>query len=256
MKNENGKMEQMTLFPFSPDSWCGKTCREPSHPQGAEISGPYSKKRAGSPTAPCLFLDLRPGGGNLLGPYWERDSPSLGASWTLNTGESPRDARESFLSQILEDTPLPKYYLSRKACLGILRRAAERGKGLPPQLKDALELQAVRPKTMPHASRLAAARVRLVFFMGCLLSFLKNTSRTAAGKNTPVKSGYFFIIQLFCKKYSPAFTKGKRVCYNTRGRAPNALPWAADLLPGYPYIRKGTEPYGKRKNRAHQCAGS
>mgnify|MGYP000056641302 CR=1 FL=1 len=40
------------------------------------------------------------------------------------------------------------------------------------------------------------------------------------------------------------------MCYNTRGRAPNALPWAADLLPGYPYIRKGTEPYGKRKNRA------
>gem|GEM_PF-89717 len=44
------------------------------------------------------------------------------------------------------------------------------------------------------------------------------------------------------------------MCYNTRGRAPNALPWAADLLPGYPYIRKGTEPYGKRKNRAHQRA--
>ena len=37
------------------------------------------------------------------------------------------------------------------------------------------------------------------------------------------------------------------MCYNTRGRAPNALPWAADLVPGYPYIRKGTEPYGKRK---------
>ena len=34
------------------------------------------------------------------------------------------------------------------------------------------------------------------------------------------------------------------------------LMMAADLLPGYPYIRKGTEPYGKRKNRAHQCAGS
>lgn len=30
------------------------------------------------------------------------------------------------------------------------------------------------------------------------------------------------------------------MCYNTHGRAPNALPWAADLLPGYPYIRKGT----------------
>ena len=32
--------------------------------------------------------------------------------------------------------------------------------------------------------------------------------------------------------------------------------FALHLLPGYPYIRKGTEPYGKRKNRAHQCAGS
>ena len=46
------------------------------------------------------------------------------------------------MSQILEDAPPPKYYLSRKACLGILRRAEERGKSLPPQLKEALELQA------------------------------------------------------------------------------------------------------------------
>ena len=28
------------------------------------------------------------------------------------------------------------------------------------------------------------------------------------------------------------------------------------LLYTSPYIRKGTEPYGNRKNRAHQCAGS
>ena len=81
-------------------------------------------------------------------------------------------------------------------------------------------------------------------------------SESTVPDDATAESGYFSIIQLFCKKYSPAFTKGKRVCYNTRGRAPNALPWAADLLPGYPYIRKGTEPYGKRKNRAHQCAGS
>lgn len=38
--------------------------------------------------------------------------------------------------------PHPKYYLTRKACLGILRRSAERGKELPPQLKEALEAQA------------------------------------------------------------------------------------------------------------------
>ncbi len=44
--------------------------------------------------------------------------------------------------QILEEHPHPKYYLTRKACLGILRRAAERGKELPLQLKEALEVQA------------------------------------------------------------------------------------------------------------------
>ena len=140
MKNGNEPMEQMSLF--VPGSWCGKTSLEPSPPQTGKTSGQCSKKPAGSPTATCLFLDLRPGGGNLLGPYWETDSLSLGASWTLNTGESPREEKGSSLSQILEDTPHPKYYLSRRACLGILRRAEERGKSLPPQLKEALELQA------------------------------------------------------------------------------------------------------------------
>ncbi len=140
MKNGSESMEQLSLF--VPGSWCGKTSQEPSPLQMERTSGRCLKKPAGSPTAPYLYLDLRPGGGNLLGPYWETDSPSLGASWTLNTGESPRDARESSLSQILEDTPPPKYYLSRRACLGILRWAKERGKALPPQLKEALELQA------------------------------------------------------------------------------------------------------------------
>ena len=36
----------------------------------------------------------------------------------------------------------PKYYLSPRACLGILRRASERGKQLPEVLKIALERQA------------------------------------------------------------------------------------------------------------------
>ena len=60
----------------------------------------------------------------------------------LNTGVSPREDLVSSLSQILEDSPPRKYYLSRKACLGILRRARERGKPLPPQLEAALKAQA------------------------------------------------------------------------------------------------------------------
>ena len=60
----------------------------------------------------------------------------------LNTGVSPSAAKESSLSQILQDDPPRKYYLSKTACLGILRRAEARGKELPPQLRDALILQA------------------------------------------------------------------------------------------------------------------
>jgi hypothetical protein len=43
------------------------------------------------------------------------------------------------LSQILEANAPEKYYLSPKACAGILRRAEKRGKELPPMLKEALE---------------------------------------------------------------------------------------------------------------------
>lgn len=90
-----------------------------------------------------MSLDLTPGHGNLLGEsYWEILSPWLGGSWTLNTGVSPREGRACSLSQILEDSPPRKYYLSRKACLGILRRARERGKPLPSQLEAALNAQA------------------------------------------------------------------------------------------------------------------
>lgn len=69
---------------------------------------------------------------------------SHGASSTRNIGECPNVAVESFLSQILqpmEDVP-EKYYLSARACLGILRRAKKRGKELPEELRIALERQA------------------------------------------------------------------------------------------------------------------
>jgi hypothetical protein len=90
-----------------------------------------------------MSLDLTPGAGNLLGEsYWEILSPWRGDALMLNTGVSPREEKESFLSQILEPSPLRKYYLTQTACLGILRRARERGKELPAQLKAALEIQA------------------------------------------------------------------------------------------------------------------
>ena len=94
-----------------------------------------------------MLLDLRPDAGNMLGPYWEYDPAWLGQSGRLNTSACPKGAIESSLSQILQGTVPSKYYLSRTACRGILQRAKERGKPLPPQLELALKLQAriIRP---------------------------------------------------------------------------------------------------------------
>lgn len=133
---------QITLF--APDSWCGKTSPAPSPAaqKRARTSASSLKRSAALKTVPYLFLDLRPGHGNLLGPYWALISPWRGDASTLNTGVSPRDARESSLWQILQEIVPRKYYLTPTACLGILRRAKERGKELPPQLKTALMMQA------------------------------------------------------------------------------------------------------------------
>lgn len=56
-----------------------------------------------------------------------------------NFGEFPSVAAESTLSQILQVDAPEKYYLSARACQGILNRAERRGKELPKMLKDALE---------------------------------------------------------------------------------------------------------------------
>lgn len=61
-----------------------------------------------------------------------------------NTGESPNAAVESTLSSILQVNVPETYYLSARACEGILRRAERRGKQLPAILKEALEQQIAR----------------------------------------------------------------------------------------------------------------
>lgn len=86
-----------------------------------------------------LSLDLR-GGADGAKPelFAETDGAWLGDSSTLNIGESPSVARESLLSQTLEVNAPERYYLSARACQGILIRASRRGKSLPELLKTAL----------------------------------------------------------------------------------------------------------------------
>jgi len=120
--------------------------REPSPAASrkARTSGSSSKNSSELSSIPFMSLDLTPGAGNLLDEfYWEILSPWRGGCWILNTGPAPRSgAAGSTLWSIMEERPHPRYFLTRKACAGIIRRASERGKPLPPQLQQALEIQA------------------------------------------------------------------------------------------------------------------
>ena len=78
---------------------------------------------------PYLYLDLSPGHVDLFGNhYWELRSPYREGKPPLNTGPAPREPIHRSLSEILESDPDAGYYLSLRACMGILRRAEERGK--------------------------------------------------------------------------------------------------------------------------------
>ena len=118
----------------------GKMLRVHIPPTTERTSGQSSKKSAKSKNQIYLFLNLRNDGQNQA-KYWEKISLSHGELSMLNTGESPSVENASTLSQILQDSVPEAYYLSPKACLGILRRALERGKELPAVLKKALEQQ-------------------------------------------------------------------------------------------------------------------
>ena len=122
------------------DTLFGKTSLEPSHQTKEKISDVSLKASATSRMKPYQFLRLI--SGNKQEVLWENISPLPGECLTLNTGEFPNEENASSLSQILQVGVPEKYYLSQKACLGILKRASARGKELPATLQTALERQA------------------------------------------------------------------------------------------------------------------
>lgn len=123
---------QLSLF--------GKMCPEHSVPTEEKISEPCWKNLPAWNNQTLQFLDLRVGGADGAKPEQspETDGLWLGDSLTLNIGESPNAERESLLSWILEGNVPQKYYLSARACQGILTRASRRGKPLPEVLRQAL----------------------------------------------------------------------------------------------------------------------
>ena len=135
--------DQVSLF--DQDTSAGRTYQAASAQarRTGRISGLSWRKLLDYIAPDYQFLDLSSDAGNLLGQYeWTTRSALHGGCWLRNTGPSPRDAIESFLSQILQAHPPKKYYLTTAACLGILRRAEERGKPLPKALDTALRIQA------------------------------------------------------------------------------------------------------------------
>ena len=125
--------------------------------EAAEGAGAPPKRRPGKldselVSIPYFHLDLVSGSVDLFGQrHWELRSPWRKGKRPLNTGAAPRIPIRVPLSGILEANTAQKYYLSKTACIGILRRAFERGKELPQKLERALRIQAglMRPDGQP-----------------------------------------------------------------------------------------------------------
>tara|TARA_R100000935_G_scaffold22258_1_gene41024 strand:+ start:391 stop:843 length:453 start_codon:yes stop_codon:yes gene_type:complete len=98
------------------DGWYGRTCPASCHLTKEKILEPCSER-------------------------WGKSGMGSHTEFvTLNIGEFHSDADVCSLSDILEIGDVPqRFYLSAKACKGILRRAEKRGKKLPEQLQHALE---------------------------------------------------------------------------------------------------------------------
>ena len=136
-------VEQLNLCDLA--GWSGRMCQEPLAATVEKTSKPSSRKSSASSVrnAP-MCLCLKTAGGARLDAYtmnWV-DGALLGEYTTLSFGESPREENASRLSQILEECAPQRFYLSARACQGILNRANRRGKELPKELKEALLQQA------------------------------------------------------------------------------------------------------------------
>lgn len=141
---ENGAGCFGSLFALHPKcvplSWCSRT-----YPA-------YSRRMTGETLRLCLeglpewcrrFLATD---GNLRASASAHptDGHVPGECWTRNGSESPNDVAVCSLSDILMPNAPERYYLSRRAARGILRRCEKRGRTLPIALTVALEALAGR----------------------------------------------------------------------------------------------------------------
>ena len=134
-----------TEFDFAPESHPSfastKTSQDcsPTRPMHSEVFW------AALPAKMCN-LSRQGSGGRTLVVCLDPKEQSRGGSKTPNTTSWHNDAGVCSLSQVLEQGSIPqRFFLSGKACAGILRRAEKRGKSLPPSLAAALQAVALEP---------------------------------------------------------------------------------------------------------------
>lgn len=138
-------MQQQITFLDMP---YGKMFREHSLPQERECqkektSDVFLRSSSKSTSRQPRCLRLIKGDGPTPMLSWVTDGAWL-TEYSMLNGGYHSVGRESTLSQVLEMNAPEKYWLSSRACEGILRRASKRGKQLPEMLQTALEQQIER----------------------------------------------------------------------------------------------------------------
>ena len=149
MSTKNGSYQQLTF-------WSEEHLASLSALQACEVDWTIPGETSCLPTLESLKVDGLSGLSGKMSPVYchlteEKiflPSSHRWGTWgmggpteclTLNGSDSPKDASVCLLSDVLETQQvLPRYYLSAKACAGILRRAEKRGKKLPELLHEAL----------------------------------------------------------------------------------------------------------------------
>jgi len=144
-----GPHASLSASPASEKEWLIRVVTWPS--SSLDLLTTYGRNGSSGKTS----LESCPQIGGMISPpssgRWQNSGTvHAGECLTHATSESRNVAVESSLSRTLETGVLPqRFYLSPKACAGILRRAARRGKDLPPMLKKALEETAMK-EPMPE----------------------------------------------------------------------------------------------------------
>lgn len=175
----------------------------------------------------------------------------LGECSTLNIGESPSVAVESSLSQILEVNVPEKYFLSSKACKGILRRAEKRGKKLPPVLELALRQQCLTHTTIKHPENLqrleqiAECQPEEQFYLNheAKMEYQESTIKEFVQLSTPCGGQRQpCIVTYLCNQNSPTIAFNGRqdpVSGNITGALDTCSPQAQCVVTGYRKMAHG-----------------